>query len=41
MIPPAAVDALLAREQRHYIARHPRSAALAAEAMFAAWRAQA
>ena len=32
MIRPAAVDALLAREQRHYIARHPRSAALAAEA---------
>lgn len=32
MIPAAAVDALLAREQRHYIARHPRSAALAAEA---------
>lgn len=33
MIPaPAAIDALLAREQRDYIARHPRSAALAAEA---------
>jgi glutamate-1-semialdehyde 2,1-aminomutase len=33
MIPvPAAVDALLAREQRDFIARHPRSAALAAEA---------
>jgi glutamate-1-semialdehyde 2,1-aminomutase len=32
MIRPAAVDALLAREQRHFIARHPRSAALAAEA---------
>ena len=32
MIRPAAVDALLAREQRDYIARHPRSVALAAEA---------
>jgi len=32
MIRPAAVDALLAREQRDYIARHPRSAALAADA---------
>lgn len=32
MIRPAAIDALLAREQRDYIARHPRSAALAAEA---------
>ena len=32
MIRPAAVDALLAREQRDYIARHPRSAALAEEA---------
>ena len=32
MIPaPAAIDALLAREQRDYIARHPRSAALAAQ----------
>ena len=32
MIRPAAVDALLAREQRDYIARHPCSAALATEA---------
>jgi glutamate-1-semialdehyde 2,1-aminomutase len=32
MIRPAAVDALFAREQRDYIARHPRSAALAADA---------
>ncbi|NBU25758.1 MAG: aminotransferase class III-fold pyridoxal phosphate-dependent enzyme [Gammaproteobacteria bacterium] len=32
MIRPAAVDALLAREQRDFIARHPRSAALAADA---------
>lgn len=33
MIPaPAAIAALLAREQRDYVARHPRSAALAAEA---------